>query len=94
LTDVEREELTSLLASLKVAGVHDILVVEVKAEGDDSNRNRAKCLNGLKHFETFNERLNDVGEKWLYHLYILSPGNYTSFFEQVRRGATRVGGRG
>ena len=48
---------------LKVAGAHDILVVEVKAEGDDSNRNRAKCRDGLKHFETLNERLKVAGEK-------------------------------
>jgi type III restriction enzyme len=71
---------------LKVAGAHDILAVEVKAEGDDSNRNRAKCRDGLKHFETLNERLKDAGEKWRYHFYILSPENYTSFFEQVRKG--------
>lgn len=72
---------------LKVVGAHDILVVEVKAEGDDSNRNRAKCRDGLKHFETLNERLKDAGEKWRYHFYILSPENYTSFFEQVRKGS-------
>ena len=72
---------------LKVAGAHDILAVEVKAEGDDSNRNRAKCRDGLKHFETLNERLKDAGEKWRYHFYILSPENYTSFFEQVRQGS-------
>jgi type III restriction enzyme len=72
---------------LKVAGGHDILVIEVKAEGDDSNRNRAKCRDGLKHFETLNERLKDAGEKWRYHFYILSPENYTSFFEQVRNGS-------
>jgi len=69
---------------LKVAGTLDILVVEVKAEGDDSNRNRAKCRDGLKHFETLNERLKKADEKWGYHFYFLSPENYTSFFEQVR----------
>ena len=72
---------------LKVAGAHDILVVEVKAEGDDSNSNRAKSRDGLKHFETLNERLKDSGEKWRYHFYFLSPENYTSFFEQVRKGS-------
>ena len=69
---------------IKLSAGHDILVVEVKAEGDDSNRNRAKCRDGLKHFETLNERLKDMGEPWRYHFYFLSPEDYTSFFEQVR----------
>ena len=60
------------------------LVVEVKAEGDDSNRNQAKCRDGLKHFETLNDRLKEAGESWRYHFYFLSPEDYTSFFEQVR----------
>lgn len=69
---------------IKVTGAHDILVVEVKAEGDDSNRNRAKCRDGLKHFETLNLRLKIAKRPWHYHFYFLSPENYTSFFEQVR----------
>src|SRR5439155_18133098 len=36
---------------IRVRGKHDILVVEIKAEGDDSSRNRAKCRDGLAHFE-------------------------------------------
>ena len=69
---------------IKVGGTPDILVVEVKAEGDDSNRNKAKCRDGLKHFETLNERLKDAGEPWRYHFFFLSPEDYTGFFEQVR----------
>jgi type III restriction enzyme len=69
---------------IKISSGHDILVVEVKAEGDDSNRNRAKCRDGLKHFELLNERLIEAGEAWRYHFYFLSPEDYTSFFEQVR----------
>lgn len=69
---------------LKVKDSHDILVVEVKADGDDSNRNRAKCRDGLKHFETLNDRLREAGEKWRYHFFFLSPEDFTSFFEQVR----------
>ena len=60
------------------------MVVEIKAEGDDSNRNRAKCRDGLKHFETLNGRLKASGEPWRYHFYFLSPEDYTSFFEHVR----------
>ncbi len=69
---------------LKVIGVKDILVVEVKSDGDDSNRNRAKCRDGLKHFEMLNERLKEAGEKWTYHFFMLSPEDYAKFFEQVR----------
>lgn len=63
---------------------HNILVVEVKAEGDDSNRNRAKCRDGLIHFDSVNERLEKAGEPWRYHFFFLSPEDYTSFFEHVR----------
>lgn len=69
---------------VKVAGVSDILVVEVKADGDDDNRNRAKCRDGLKHFTTLNERLESAKEPWRYHFYFLSPENFSSFFQQVR----------
>jgi type III restriction enzyme len=69
---------------IKLSTQNEILVVEIKAEGDDSNRNWAKCRDGLKHFETLNERLKEAGEPWRYHFYFLSPEDYTSFFEQIR----------
>jgi type III restriction enzyme len=69
---------------IRVKGTTDILVVEVKSEGDDSNKNRAKCRDGLKHFETLNERLEKLKEPWRYHFYFLSPEDYTSFFDKVR----------
>ncbi len=69
---------------IKVSGVDEILVVEIKSDGDDNNRNKAKCRDGLKHFETLNERLEDAKEPWRYHFYFLSPENYTSFFQQLR----------
>ncbi len=71
---------------IKLSDRHDILVVEIKAEGDDSNRNRAKCRDGLKHFEILNERLREAGQAWRYHFYFLSPENYTGFLEQIRNG--------
>jgi type III restriction enzyme len=71
---------------IRVRGKHDILVVEIKAEEDDSNRNRAKCRDGLKHFETLNERLSASKEPWRYHFYFLSAEDYTKFFEKVREG--------
>jgi type III restriction enzyme len=69
---------------LKVAGKQHILVVEIKDDGDDSNQNSAKCRDGLKHFETLNTRLAELGEPWKYFFYFLSPDDYTKFFAQVR----------
>ncbi len=69
---------------IRIARVHDILVVEVKMEGDDTNRNKAKCRDGLKHFEALNEKLAQQGEPWRYHFYFLSPEDYTQFFAAVR----------
>lgn len=68
----------------RVHSSHDILVVEVKAEGDDANRNRAKCRDGIKHFDTLNSQLAELGEPWRYHFYSLSPEDYTSFFMKVQ----------
>ena len=71
---------------LRVRGTNNILVVEIKAEGDDSNRNRAKCRDGIRHFEVLNDRLMTIKEPWRYHFYFLSPEDYTYFFEKVRNG--------
>ena len=62
----------------------DILVVEIKQDGDDSNRNRAKHRDGTQHFDTLNRRLTEAGELWRYHFYFLSPEDYPSFFDRVR----------
>ena len=69
---------------IRVRAKHDILVVEVKMEGDDTERNKAKYRDGVKHFETLNAKLKELGEPWRYHFYFLSPEDYTSFFGQVR----------
>ena len=69
---------------IKVADSHDILVVEIKKDKDDSNRNRAKCRDGLRHFALLNERLVSAGELWCYHFHFLSPDDYTAFFGAVK----------
>ncbi len=71
---------------IRLREAHEILVVEVKMEGDDSNRNRAKCRDGERHFKTLNERLTAAGEPWRYHFYFLSPEDYSAFFKAVRDG--------
>jgi type III restriction enzyme len=69
-----------------VRKAHDILVVEIKAGGDDNNRNRAKHRDGQRHFEALNAKLVEQQEPWRYHFYFLSPEDYTHFFERVRQG--------
>jgi type III restriction enzyme len=69
---------------LKVKDGNDILCVEVKEEGDDSNRNRAKYRDGQEHFDTLNERLKVAGEPWHYEFYFLSPDDFGSFFRLVQ----------
>lgn len=71
---------------IKLAGKEVILAVEVKQDGDDNNRNRAKCRDGQRHFATLNERLTEAGEPWSYHFYILSPEDFTHFFKAVSEG--------
>lgn len=71
---------------IKIAGKTEILVVEVKQDGEDSNRNRAKCRDGEKHFKTLNESLKKAGEPWQYDFYFLSPEDFTHFFQVVRDG--------
>jgi type III restriction enzyme len=72
---------------IRVRDAYDILVVEIKQDGDDSNRNRAKYRDGTEHFATLNQRLAEAGASWQYHFYFLSPEDYTLFFEQVRQKA-------
>jgi type III restriction enzyme len=72
---------------IRVRAKHDILVVEVKMEGDDTERNKAKYRDGAKHFETLNTKLAEQHEPWCYHFYFLSPEDYPSFFEKVRSGS-------
>ncbi len=75
---------------IRLLNSSDILVVEIKDEGDDSNRNRAKYRDGQKHFDTLNIRLSEMKEPWRYHFYFLSPEDYTHFFEQVRKGTYKA----
>ena len=70
---------------IRMRAKHDILVVEIKGEGDDSNRNRAKCRDGLTHFDTLNTKLSEMNEPWQYYFYFLSPEDYTIYFEQVKK---------
>jgi type III restriction enzyme len=69
---------------LRLKDSHDVLVVEIKQEGDDSNRNKAKFRDGKAHFDRLNTALNEAGEPWEYHFYFLSPDDYTGFFDCIK----------
>lgn len=74
---------------LKVAKATDILVVEIKQDDDDSNRNRAKYRDGLRHFDALNKRLAEAGQAWRYYFKFLSPEDYTAFLACVTHGDYR-----
>lgn len=68
---------------LKLAGRDIVLVVEIKADGDDDNRNKAKLRDAKEHFKRLNERLEAAGEPWRYYFYFLSPDDYGTFFAAI-----------
>lgn len=71
---------------IRLKDSHDVLVVEIKQHGEDSNRNRAKFRDGKAHFERLNVALEEADELWRYHFYFLSPEDYAGFFDRIRDG--------
>lgn len=62
------------------------LVVEIKADGDDSEENKSKYKYGIEHFENLNEILDGTGEKEEYIFHFLSPNAYPEFFDYIKNG--------
>lgn len=62
------------------------LVVEIKADGDDSDENKAKYKYGIEHFDNLNEILAEVGESEEYIFHFLSPNAYPEFFDYLKSG--------
>ena len=71
---------------LKLAGRDIVLVVEIKSDGDDDNRNKAKLRDANEHFRRLNERLKAGGKTWRYQFYFLSPNDYGKFFSAIGEG--------
>lgn len=69
---------------LKLAGRNEILVVEMKEDGDTKQRNKAKYRDGGDHFNSLNDKLKEAGINWKYYFYFLSPEDITEFFEAIR----------
>ncbi|MGZ8227311.1 MAG: hypothetical protein ACXWT3_11850 [Methylococcaceae bacterium] len=71
---------------IRIADKQEVLVVEIKADGDDSNKNKAKLREGKKQFSELNRKIKEVGWSWTYFFYFLSPEDYPHFFNAVKDG--------
>lgn len=63
----------------------DILVIEIKADGDISDENRARLRYAREHFS----RVNSLKTEQRYYFKFLSPGSYDLFFQRLREGKYR-----
>ena len=64
----------------------NIIVVEIKSDGDDSEENKAKYRWAKKHFEDLNEELKKTKIKQKYFFHFLSPESYSEFTEYLADG--------
>lgn len=71
---------------LKVKGKNEILVVEIKKDGDSTQRNKAKHRDGKQHFDKLNQLLKEAKINWQYYFYFLSPNDIVEFFQAIRDG--------
>ena len=69
---------------IKLKDKNEILVVEIKADSDTNQKNKAKYRDGKTHFDSLNKKLKENGIDWKYHFYFLSPEDRTEFFQAVR----------
>jgi len=67
-------------------GVEYFVVVEIKADKDESAENKAKYKYAKEHFERLNKKLEEesIEQKYIFHF--LSPEGYTTFFEYLKDG--------
>lgn len=63
-----------------------ISVVEIKMDGDDSEKNKQKYKYAKEHFAVLNNELDRAGVKQHYIFNFLSPQNYTEYFKYVNDG--------
>jgi type III restriction enzyme len=63
-----------------------IVVIEIKADDDDSDENKAKYRWAKQHFETLNEELKNSKIKQRYFFHFLSSSSYAEFIEYALDG--------
>lgn len=64
----------------------NIIVVEIKADGDDSEENKAKYRWAKRHFNDLNAELKKDNIKQKYFFHFLSPESYSEFVEYLVQG--------
>ncbi len=67
-------------------GFNNFLVVEIKADKDVSEQNKAKYYYAKLHFKNLNNVLEERGIKEKYLFHFLSPNAYTEFFQWLEEG--------
>ncbi|WP_457564897.1 DEAD/DEAH box helicase family protein [Caminibacter sp.] len=60
------------------------IVVEIKADKDDSIENKAKYKYAKEHFDKLNKKLSNQGIKQNYLFHFLSPNSYVTFFDYLK----------
>lgn len=64
----------------------DVVVVETKANDDNSPKNVGKLRWARSHFEAVNKMLDGAGERRRYQFHFLSPKDYDLFFQHLHAG--------
>lgn len=64
----------------------NIVVIEVKADGEDSEENKAKYQWAREYFVDLNDELTRAGIKQRYFFHFLSPASYSEFVEYLMDG--------
>jgi len=74
------------IIKLKTDDIEYFIVVEIKADKDDSVENKAKYKYAKEHFEKLNEKLKEKNIKQKYIFHFLSPSSYVVFFDYLKNG--------
>ena len=65
---------------------YEIIVVEIKQDGDVSLENKGKYKAAKEHFNLLNKKLVEENIQEEYYFHFLSPKDYEVFFEYLREG--------
>jgi type III restriction enzyme len=63
---------------------NDIVVVEIKKDGDDSKKNAAKYRDGKRHFDELNKALEMNENMQRYWFKFLTPSDYDDFYQALK----------
>ena len=72
---------------LLLRGSDTVLVVETKANGEDSWENKGKADAAVTHFTAVNQLLKRARRKRRYVFHLIAPEDYDRFFEAIKEGS-------